>query len=162
MKPVIVFQGEPFEMNNIYARLKNLLIDFFKLSEASELNIAELARVIVVTCKDEKSPIHFQHIEVEAPIDEEKVRKNGISFKEIGPCFNMHMRRNKIAANDLYKEACKKPKVLNVEKKKQDKNKFTDNIGNVKGKVYLQHQDLNTIALKKIRKKDIVARPEDI
>lgn len=59
MKPVIVFQGEPFEMNNVYNRLKNLLIDFFKLSEASDLNIAELARVIVVTCPDEKSPIHF-------------------------------------------------------------------------------------------------------
>jgi len=50
MKPFIIFQGEPFEMNTVYARLKNLLIDFFKLSEVSELNIAELARVIVVTC----------------------------------------------------------------------------------------------------------------
>jgi ribosome production factor 2 len=137
MKPVIVFQGEPFEMNNIYGRLKNLLIDFFKLSEAKDLNIAELARVIVITCQDEKSPIHFQHIEVEAPIDEDKVKKNSIKINEIGPCFNMHMRRNKIAANDLYKEACRQPKVRNVEKKKQDKNKFTTSIGDVKGKVFV-------------------------
>lgn len=74
----------------------------------------------------------------------------------------MHMRRNKIAANDLYKEACRKPKVRNVEKKKQDKNKFTTSIGDVKGKVFLQHQDLNTIALKKTRKMEIKARPEDL
>ena len=94
-------------MNATFKRLKNLLIDFFKLSEATELNITELARVIVVTCPTETSPISFQHIEVEKPIDEAQTKKKEISYKEIGPCFNMHMRRNKIAASDLYKEACR-------------------------------------------------------
>jgi len=78
-------------------------------------------------------------MEVEAPIDEEKVKKNTIVINEIGPCFNMTMRRNKIASNDLYKEACKKPKTANVEKKRQDRNKFTTSLGDVKGKVFLQH-----------------------
>jgi len=89
MKPIIVFQGEPFEMNDTYKRLKNLLIDFFKLSEAKDLNIAELCRVIVVTCKNESSPIHFEHIEIDTPIDENKVKKKEIVIKEIGPSFNM-------------------------------------------------------------------------
>ena len=41
-----------------------------------------------------------------------------MQFKEIGPHFDLVMRRNQVASADLYKLACKKPKVANVEKKK--------------------------------------------
>jgi hypothetical protein len=36
-----------------------------------------------------------------------------------------------------------------VAKKNQDKNKFTNVLGETKGKVFIQQQDLRTIALKK-------------
>jgi hypothetical protein len=61
-----------------------------------------------------------------------------VPFKEIGPSFAMRIRREKMAGFDLYKEACKKPKIRNIEKKKSDKNKFTNALGEQKGKVYIQ------------------------
>jgi len=65
LKPILMFQGEPFELSDTHRRLKNLLIgkffstcfltrpfciDFFRIQEATEVNIAEMCRVIVFTC----------------------------------------------------------------------------------------------------------------
>ena len=50
----------------------------------------------------------------------------------------MIIRRNQIASNDLYKLACRKPKIANVEKKKARKNVFTTELGERKGKVFIQ------------------------
>lgn len=72
-------------------------------------------------------------------------------FREVGPSFNMFLRRNKMASTDLFKEACRTPKVRNPQTKKADKNKFTTALGENKGKVFLQHQDLETIALRKFK-----------
>ena len=60
-----------------------------------------------------------------------------VPFREIGPSFDMRIRRDKMASFDLYKEACKKPKIRNPEKKRQDKNKFTTALGEEKGKVFI-------------------------
>ncbi len=43
------------------------------------------------------------------------------------------------------------PKVQNLDKKKGDKNKFTTALGETKAKVFLQHQDIDTIALRKFK-----------
>jgi ribosome production factor 2 len=60
-----------------------------------------------------------------------------VQFKEIGPHFDLVMRRNQVASADLYKLACKKPKVANVEKKKARKNTYTTELGERKGKVFI-------------------------
>ena len=46
-----------------------------------------------------------------------------LEFKEIGPHFDLKFRRHQIASADLYKTACKKPKITNMEKKKAKKEK---------------------------------------
>ena len=112
-----------------------------------EVNITELKRVLVFTSVDDTT-IQVRHYEVP------KITENavGVEFKEIGPHFDFKLRRNQIASGDLYKLACKKPKIANVEKKKARKNVFTTELGERKGKVYLQHQDLQTIATRKFKK----------
>jgi len=42
-----------------------------------------------------------------------------------------------MAGPDLYKEAFRKPKVRNMDKKRSDKNKFTNELGETKGKVFV-------------------------
>jgi len=76
----------------------------------------------------------------------------GLEFKEIGPHFDLKVRRSQVASADLYKLACKKPKITNMEKKKAKKNMYTTELGERKGKVYLQHQDLQTMATRKFKK----------
>lgn len=151
IKPVLVFQGEPFEVSEKHNRLKNYFIDFFKLTDMSECNIVEMRRAIVFTCKSETDPIVFQHLECH-PVSEPMVHKNKQAFREIGPSFSLRFRRDKIASSDLYKNACKQPKVLNSEKKKFNKNKFTNELGQEKAKVFVTNQELDTLATRKFFK----------
>ena len=115
-----------------------------------EANIQELKRVIVFTSRGEKDPIEFRHLECDN-ISEATVQMKTVPFREVGPSFNIVLRRDQMASHDLFKEACKQPKVRNVDKKRQDKNKFTTALGEKKGKVFLQHADLDTINLRKYK-----------
>ena len=45
-----------------------------------------------------------------------------LKLNEVGPRFTLGWRRDRIASDDLYKTACKKPKVTNPEKSKARKN----------------------------------------
>ena len=101
---------------------------------------------MVFTAMDDTT-IQVRHYEVPKISEGDKV-----DFKEIGPRFDFKMRRAQIASNDLFKLACKKPKIANVEKKKANKNVYTNEIGEKRGKVYIQQQDFETIANRKFRK----------
>lgn len=136
-KPILVFQGEQFETSEKHKRLKNLLIDLFHQRNINMANIPEVCKVILFTCRGDSEPIEFKQLECTG-ITESAVQMKTIPFREIGPSFNMRLRRDKIAGTDLYKEACKKPKIRNMEKKKADKNKFTNALGETKAKVFLQ------------------------
>jgi len=115
-----------------------------------EANISELQRVMVFTCKGESEPIQFRHLECEE-VTEAAAMKDAVAFREIGPSFNMRLRREKMASMDLYKEACRAPKITNQDKKKGNKNKYTNVFGETKAKVFIQQQDVDTLALRKFR-----------
>lgn len=150
LKPILIFQGEQFEVSEKHKRIKNLLVDFFRIQDMKEVNIVELRRVMVFTCRGEKDPIEVRHLEAD-DISEKTVSMRTVPFREVGPCFDMRIRRDKMATFELFKEACKKPKVRNVQKKKADKNKFTTAFGETKGKVFVQHADLDTLATRKFK-----------
>lgn len=118
-----------------------------------EANIAELKRVIVFTSIND-TVINVKQFEVnqDKPINETDVKNRTLALREIGPRFDLSFRRDKIASHELYKTACKVPRTQNPEKKKQRKNLFTDELGQQKGKVFLQHQDLDTLATRKFKK----------
>ncbi len=136
LKPILVFQGDVFDVSDKHKRIKNLFIDFFRISDLSEVNIVELKRVLVFTCRGETAPIEVRHMEA-SDINENTVAKQTVPFREVGPCFDLIVRRDKMAATDLFKEACRQPKVQNLDKKKGDKNKFTNALGETKAKVFL-------------------------
>ena len=115
----------------------------------------ELKRVLTFTSVDD-STIQVRHYEVP------KITENavGVEFREIGPRFNLKIRRNQISSNDLYKAACRKPKITNMEKKKAKKNVYTNELGERRGKVFIQQQDLQTIATRKFKKQHPKKRVE--
>lgn len=138
LKPILMFQGEVFENSDKHKRVKNLLIDMFKMQDVAEIEIESLQRALVFTCADEKDPIDVRHLEM-ATVNEHLVKRNAVPFKEVGPSFKMRLRRDKMAGADLFKDACRKPKVLNPEKKKERKNITQDALGNTHGKVFVQN-----------------------
>lgn len=150
MKPILLFQGEHFETNDNLKRIKSLLIDFFQNNDLKEANIQELKRVMVFTSRGEKEPIEVRHLEVD-DISEATVQMKTMPFREIGPSFDLFLRREKLGSTDLFKEACRQPNLKSYDKKRADKNKFTNVMGEQKGKVFIQHQPLETIALRKFK-----------
>jgi len=125
-----MFQGEHFDFNDKHRRFKNYCIDFFKMNDYEEANIAEMKRVMVFTSISE-TVITFRQYEVNPgkQVNVTDVKNQTLEMKEVGPSFNLNWRRCKIADSDLYKEACKKPKIRNPEMHKARKNTFTDGFG---------------------------------
>lgn len=157
VKPVLIFQGEDFEVNEAFTRLKNLFIDFFKVSTWEEANIMELKRVIVFTSLG-NNQLRVDNYECGTNFSESVVlntvsakASNGVQFKEVGPSFRLIMRRNRIATSENFKQACKQPKLTNVEKKRAKKNIYTTEIGEKRAKVFIQQQDIQTIANRKFK-----------
>lgn len=122
----------------------------FKMVDYEEVKVSDLQRVLVFTCKDAASPIEVKHLEVRE-VSEPLAKKNAVPFREVGPSFSIRCRRDKMAGADNFKEACRKPKTANVDRKKANKNKTTNELGETKGKVFVQQQDISTLAVKKFK-----------
>ena len=86
-------------------------------------------------------------------INETDVKQKTLKFNEIGPHFDFTLRREKLSSIDLFKTACKQPKLEKPETKRNKKNMFTDELGQQMGKVFFQRQDLKTLELRKFKKK---------
>lgn len=93
-----------------------IVSDFFHITDLEEANIVEMKRVIVITSTDD-STVQFRQYEV-PQIAEPQVLKNQLDIKEIGPSFDLKIRRTQLGSHDLYKLACKKPKITNMDKKR--------------------------------------------
>lgn len=93
--------------------------------------------------------INCRSFEILRSFTETTIHSKDLALNEIGPTFDLTMRRDKLAAPELYKAACRQPKTENPEKKKFRKNMYTDEWGQQKGKVFLQHQDINMLSTRK-------------
>lgn len=75
-----------------------------------------MKKVLVFTSINEDT-IQVRQYEMPS-ISEAEVLKTNVQLREIGPHFDLKLRRSHVGGSDLYKIACRKPKLLNVEKKR--------------------------------------------
>ena len=77
LKPIIIFQGELFESDFNYDRLKKFLIDYFQLYDKENIVISEMRRIIVVSIEnDEKLKEKTMRIEIDKRSNETERLKN--------------------------------------------------------------------------------------
>mmetsp|Transcript_37952 Transcript_37952/g.33984 ORF Transcript_37952/g.33984 Transcript_37952/m.33984 type:complete len:83 (+) Transcript_37952:608-856(+) len=69
--------------------------------------------------------------------------------KEIGPKIVLTFRRGNFASDDDFKKACKQPK---PKKEKHEKNISTNKLGERRGRVFVERQNVDTMALRKRKK----------
>jgi ribosome production factor 2 len=108
--------------------------------------------MVFTSISDTKIECRHYEINVGKQINETDVKKQTLAMNEIGPRFNLTYRRDKIADSDLYKQACRQPKLMKAETKQMKKNMYTDEFGQQRGKVFLQHQDTQTLVTRKFTK----------
>lgn len=130
-KPIILFLGDQWENDSLYARIQNLLLDFFRGDRAEKLSLKGVDHVMACTCVDGKVLIRGYTIAYQK--SESKVNHLclfignrlysnhlgygcGIiqvpilSLDPMGPFYDLSVRRTQLASEDMWKVACKKPK----------------------------------------------------
>jgi len=112
------------------------------LYDIEDVNISELKRVCIISAGENKV-IKFRSYQIDK-VDPYLVQK-GIELKEVGPSLDLKVRRIKLGSSELYKLACKQPKVLRPHKVK---NIETNVLGEKRGRVHVGRQDVNNMALK--------------
>ena len=159
MQPILLFQGDAFDLSENHIKFKNMMLDFFRIKHLQNLNILSAQRIITFTSKAVDGEILMQQFEA-GTINEGLAGDGKVDMKEIGPKVRMEIRRVKHADFDAWKAATrvKKSKAKMVEKKR---NISTNELGQRVGKAYIQHQDFSTLALKKPKRKKLVEGDQD-
>ncbi|KAG8320113.1 rRNA-binding ribosome biosynthesis protein rpf2 [Homalodisca vitripennis] len=83
-----------------------------------------------------------------------------VELEEIGPSVDFKLRRTKLASDDLFKLACKRPKSLKV---KKVKNVTHDAFGTKLGRIHMTRQDVNKLQTRKMKglKKSIAEKKQE-
>uniref|UniRef100_A0AAQ4QZH2 Ribosome production factor 2 homolog n=1 Tax=Gasterosteus aculeatus aculeatus TaxID=481459 RepID=A0AAQ4QZH2_GASAC len=143
-KPMLVFAGDAFDTDNEYRRLKSLFIDFFRGPAVSAVRLAGLEHVLHFTALEGK--IYMRSYR--SLLKKSGCRTPRIELEEIGPSFDLVLRRTHLASDDLFKFSHRRPKALKVRKKK---NISRDAFGTKFGRVHMQKQDLSKLQTRKMK-----------
>jgi len=139
-KPCIIFQGQEFAQNEDLKRLSNILLDFFRGAPSEEISLAGLDHVLVCTANQDK--VYLRHYTIAMKKSGQKIPR--VELTEVGPRFDMHVRRTKVASMDLEKEAYVKNR---ANEPKKIKNISHNSLQDKMGRVHIS-QDLGSIARK--------------
>lgn len=145
VKPCLVFNGPKWKQTEELRRLKNLFIDAFHRETVERIRLQGIEHVISFTISDDNE-IFMRSYKIH--LKKSGIRTPRVELSEIGPSIDFSIRRAKIASEDLFKQATKKPKQLKVIKKK---NLSTDALGNKHGRVHIGKQNINTIQTRKMK-----------
>uniref|UniRef100_A0A3B3Q6S1 Ribosome production factor 2 homolog n=1 Tax=Paramormyrops kingsleyae TaxID=1676925 RepID=A0A3B3Q6S1_9TELE len=143
-KPLLVFAGDAFDTIGEYARLRSILIDFFRGPTVSAIRLAGLEHILHFTALDGK--IYMRSYRV--LLKKSGCRTPRIELEEMGPSFDFILRRTHLASDDLYKTAHKQPKAL---KPKNKKNVSHNVFGTKFGRLHMQKQNLDKLQTRKMK-----------
>jgi ribosome production factor 2 len=105
-KPLMIFLGDQWELESSYMSIQNLLLDYFRGFKPEKINLQGVDHVITCACLDGK--IHIRGYSVGYAKSGTEVP--ALSLKPMGPFMDLSLRRSQVAAEDMLKAACKKPK----------------------------------------------------
>lgn len=151
-RPLIIFQGDAFDNDPKLGEIKNLFLDMFGHSAMPKVNLAGIEHAIVLTAQaaqgDKEGKIAFRHYHVAFKKSGGRVPR--VEMEEVGPHFDMELRRSRPASAELQKEACKTPR--QVQKSgKMKKNMEKNAMGDTLGRVHMEKQDLNDFQTRKMK-----------
>lgn len=147
-KMCLLFQGDAFVNDERMKTVQNLFLDCFRgESDVKKINLLGLDHVMVVSALDEKS-IHIGHYAIQ--FEKSGQQTPNVILHNIGPNMVLEIKRHFFAGVDLRREALKVPKVL-TQKNKDMKNVFINELGDREAKVFVEQQEIGTIALRKTK-----------
>ena len=142
-KPLMLFLGSQWDSDSLYAKIQNLLLDMFRGDKVDKICLKGIDHVLVCSVVD--SIIQIRGYAV-------RYRKSGtkipnIELNNMGPFIDLSVRRTQTAADDLWKLACKKPKIL---KETKVKNINKNNLGDKVGRIHMKPQDFSKLGGRRV------------
>ncbi|CAG9787713.1 unnamed protein product [Diatraea saccharalis] len=145
LKPCLLFNGPSWELNEDLKRLKSLFTDFFHREKVETIRLQGLEHALSFTATDDNM-IYIRSYRIQ--LKKSGQRTPRVELEEIGPSIDFKLRRTKLAANDLYKEACRVPKEA---KQGVKKNISRDAFGSKLGRIHMGKQDVNKLQTRKMK-----------
>ncbi|XP_023027548.1 ribosome production factor 2-like protein Non3 [Leptinotarsa decemlineata] len=144
-KPCLLFNGPLWEESQDLKQLKSIFIDFFHREYVEHIRLQGLEHTICFTATPDGKIIFRSYKMI---LKKSGLRTPRVELEEIGPRADFSLRRTKLPDEDLMKEACRKPKELQVTKKK---NISTDELGTTHGRIHIGKQDIHSIQTRKMK-----------
>ena len=153
LKPMVCFAGTQFESptSNAYTLARSILLDFFKGEDVGQIDVEGLQYVICISAAEEVAGQPQPEIRIRCYLVKTK-RSGGrlprVELEEMGPRVDFRVGRVKMADENLWKEAMKKPKTTLPKTKK---NTETDLIGDKVGRIHMGRQNLDKLQTRKMK-----------
>ncbi|KAG8239172.1 hypothetical protein J437_LFUL017991 [Ladona fulva] len=145
-KPILHFIGD-FETSAELSTLKSLLVDMFcGERNLNAIALAGIEHVLTFTSDTKEGKIQVKSYRIMLKKSGENTPR--IELEEIGPAFDLVVRRSKIASEDLMKIACRTPHEL---KAKPKKNIVKNKLGTTLGRVHIKAQRINRLQTRKMK-----------
>jgi len=135
-KPCFLFIGEEFEQKEEFQKLANLLVDLMRGAVVESINLLGLEYIIICFSMPERVMLRTYRI---------KLKKSGskiprIELEEMGPSFDLIIRRTRFASHDLYSEATQLPEQRHHKQKNISSDEFA-----TMGTIHMQREELSTL-----------------
>lgn len=148
-KPMFAFIGDVFEHSEDMKNFKSFILDAFRGEVIDKVNLVGLDRVIVITgavhpVNIEKKIVYFRHYNVLKKKSGTRVPR--VELEEVGPRMDLSFNRSSYGSSDIRKAAMKTPYAA---KTRLGKNVEIGQLGSLLGRIHMEKQDYNELALAK-------------
>ncbi|KAB0802042.1 hypothetical protein PPYR_04228 [Photinus pyralis] len=144
-KPCLIFNGPAWDQMDELKHLKSMFVDLFHRENVENIRLQGLEHAISFTATaDNKILLRSYKV---------LLKKSGcktprVELEEMGPHLDFTFRRSKLASEDLMKQACRKPKILKVAKRK---NVSRDGLGTLHGRIHVGKQNITSLQTRKMK-----------
>ena len=108
-----------------------------------------MRRIIAISIENDEKIVKIRNYQINGNLNS-KANLSKIDLIEIGPSFDLKERKFTLADEVLYKKALKQPKGIKETKEKNiEKNQI---LGEKRGRIHMQKQNLGAVSLKKFKK----------
>ncbi|KAF8428745.1 Brix domain-containing protein [Tirmania nivea] len=158
MKPMLLFCGAPWDSNPRFQALKSLFMDFFKGPTVDRVDVEGLQYIIQLSAPEipaqteaagQAGPalkIHIRAYLVRSLHSGQKLPR--IELEEMGPRMDLTLGRVREPEDEMWKEAMKKAKKVELRTKK---NVTMDIMGDKLGRIHTGKQDLSKLQSRKMK-----------
>ena len=163
-KPLMHFSSELFDSHPRYIQLKTILMDMFNGQVIDSICLSGLEHVISVTVAPTPPELNSAsstslpraHVRTYTfKMLSSGVKTPRVELTPMGPHFDVVLRRNREADEDMMKAALKRPKLSKRDVEsglgKKRKNFEVDEMGDLRGRVHVGRQSLDGLQRKKVK-----------